>query len=348
MRIESTFVDRPIGYGPSRRQGRLHVGGVLVLAGLAMLTGLLGCRPGSAVGTAPVNTFEIQANQIWQDTGIDLAAGESVWLSAEGTWHRGDQAASAAGLLEEPRDDAALPDVPLMCVLFRVGDDAPIALVERQTLKPKRAGRLFAQANHLELSTNSGSVTLRVEGGRQRTDVVPLPPLLPSQQMEREFQAFKEQTLMNDKDKIQEMVFAYCAQHLGTSQAKRATSQILSEAPSFVNSIGMQFRPIPPGRFKMGDGELVDAPPHEVTLTRPFYLGAHEVTIGQFRQFVAATKYRTDAEKQGFSHHYFGPKAEWNIDPAAKWDNPGFAHTDEHPAVHISWNDATAFCDWLS
>src|SRR5262249_10455549 len=30
------------------------------------------------------------------------------------------------------------------------------------------------------------------------------------------------------------------------------------------------------------------------------------------------------------------------------WRNPGFAQTDEHPVVNVSWNDAQAFCDWLS
>ncbi len=30
------------------------------------------------------------------------------------------------------------------------------------------------------------------------------------------------------------------------------------------------------------------------------------------------------------------------------WRNPGFAQTDEHPVVNVSWNDAVAFCEWLS
>ncbi len=29
------------------------------------------------------------------------------------------------------------------------------------------------------------------------------------------------------------------------------------------------------------------------------------------------------------------------------WRNPGFAQTDEHPVVNVSWNDAIAFCNML-
>jgi formylglycine-generating enzyme required for sulfatase activity len=74
-------------------------------------------------------------------------------------------------------------------------------------------------------------------------------------------------------------------------------------------------------------------PQHRVRITRPFYIGTTEVTRGQFRQFVEAADYRTEAERNGSN---------------GTWRNPGFEQTDEHPAVHVSWNDAVAFCRWLS
>ena len=74
-----------------------------------------------------------------------------------------------------------------------------------------------------------------------------------------------------------------------------------------INGIGMKLNLIPPGRFLMGspenepgrDPEFPEGPRHEVTLSRPFYLGAHEVTVGQFRRFMKETGHKTDAEKNG-------------------------------------------------
>src|SRR6266496_415877 len=56
------------------------------------------------------------------------------------------------------------------------------------------------------------------------------------------------------------------------------------------------------GSFKMGtnDGFPFEGPVHEVTL-RAFWIDTHEVTVGQFEKFVAATNYKTDAEKFGWS-----------------------------------------------
>ena len=81
------------------------------------------------------------------------------------------------------------------------------------------------------------------------------------------------------------------------------------------NSIGMVLVPIPAGEFMMGSrlsaAEVAkrfdtkveyfedEHPRHRVTLTKPFHLGATEVTIGQFRQFVLAESYRTEAETDG-------------------------------------------------
>lgn len=111
------------------------------------------------------------------------------------------------------------------------------------------------------------------------------------------------------------------------------------------NSIGMKLRVIPPGEFLMGSSEeeiakllkesklpvsadkriLNERPQHRVTLTKPFGLAIHEVTRGQFWKFVDATGCKTDAEKDG---------------------KGGIG--DDHPAVNVSWNDAVAFCEWLT
>jgi formylglycine-generating enzyme required for sulfatase activity/WD40 repeat protein len=122
---------------------------------------------------------------------------------------------------------------------------------------------------------------------------------------------------------------------------------------SITNAIGMKLALIPAGNFVMGapageDSRHAPEFQHDVTISKPFYMGIHEVTVGQFRQFVKDTGYQTDAEKLGGTHRRF-PDGKWDNDPKASWQNPGFAQvSDSQPVTCVSWNDATAFCAWLS
>jgi formylglycine-generating enzyme required for sulfatase activity len=122
------------------------------------------------------------------------------------------------------------------------------------------------------------------------------------------------------------------------------------------NSLGMSMILIPPGEFMMGspeselslwdqhqDNELL----HRVRLTRPYRMSIHLVRVRDFRAFVSAANYRTDVEKD--------PKGGWAVvdgvfkqDRHFNWRNPGFAQQEDFPVVFVSWNDATAFCKWLS
>ncbi|HVS38536.1 MAG TPA: SUMF1/EgtB/PvdO family nonheme iron enzyme, partial [Gemmataceae bacterium] len=119
------------------------------------------------------------------------------------------------------------------------------------------------------------------------------------------------------------------------------------------NSIGMKLNLIPDGTFLMGSPEeekyrLADeGPRHEIAVSRPFYLGAYEVTVGQFKAFVRETGHKTAAEVngKGATHYKDGSNV---VDPECTWRTPGFEQTDDHPVVCVSWNDAVAFCEWLS
>jgi len=124
------------------------------------------------------------------------------------------------------------------------------------------------------------------------------------------------------------------------------------------NSIGMKLTLIPEGEFLMGSplGEkwrpeigLADEElQHRVRITKPFYMGVHEVTVGQFKRFVAATNYKTEAETDGQGGWGFEKSAGVTRDVKYNWRNNGISESDVHPAVNVSWNDAVAFCAWLS
>ena len=52
-----------------------------------------------------------------------------------------------------------------------------------------------------------------------------------------------------------------------------------------------------------------------MTVREPFLLGAHEVTVGQFRQFVKATGHKTDAEKRGGGFVWDNDAKKWERKP---------------------------------
>jgi formylglycine-generating enzyme required for sulfatase activity len=116
----------------------------------------------------------------------------------------------------------------------------------------------------------------------------------------------------------------------------------------------MRFVRVKAGTFRMGSpkdekGRDEDETQHEVTITTDFYLGLSTVTRGQFRAFVDDTKHQTDAEADGKGGYGWDAAAkDWKQDPKYTWRSVGFDQTDEHPVVNVSWNDAIAFCEWLS
>lgn len=133
------------------------------------------------------------------------------------------------------------------------------------------------------------------------------------------------------------------------------------------NSLGLPLVLIPSGEFLMRSSpaeveRLVadttqpqrrqlyrsEGPQHRVRISRPFYLGQTSVTVGQFQAFVAAAGYRTEAERDGRGGFGLVGHA-WVQDPKFTWQrDPGWTQTSRHPVVNVSWQDAVAFCAWLT
>ncbi len=301
---------------------------------------------------APV-VFRVKANRPWQDTGVDVAEGEAVVLSPEGTWRKGGQTCPAAGLDEAPRERVIVPEAPLLCLLVRIGDEpAPTPVLKRDVFKPGRSGRLFVQANDLDLADDGNDLQLTITGGLHTGDAALPPGPTLTQAADPDWKPFlaRVEAPGVTPEQVRDAVFDYCLKYAGTPQAFRAGQRLL-KAP-LVNSMGMKLAPIPPGKFLMGspDNETgrnaIEGPQHEVVLTGPFYMGVHHVTVGQFKAFVKETGYQTEAEKGGGTFCFVN--GSWRIDPQANWQNPGFEQSDDHPVVCVTWNDANAFCNWLS
>ncbi len=134
-----------------------------------------------------------------------------------------------------------------------------------------------------------------------------------------------------------------------------------------VTHLAMRLKWIPPGECEMGaaPGEVAWAEgpggqghsgwfPNEAreraVFRKGFWLGQTEVTVGQWRTFVEETGYETDAEKAGFAWGYDWKTTTMDNVPGACWHNPtyGMELADNHPVSCVSWNDAVAFCRWLT
>jgi len=130
---------------------------------------------------------------------------------------------------------------------------------------------------------------------------------------------------------------------------------------------GIKLAYIPAGEFMMGSDESAanleaagivlsdpeeisgESPAHKVTISRPFLLGVHEVTKGQFAAFVEDTGYRTETEQEGRGGWGYDATEKFSVQaPQYNWRNTGWPQSEDHPVVNVSWNDAVAFCNWLS
>ncbi|XP_064022668.1 inactive C-alpha-formylglycine-generating enzyme 2 [Pogoniulus pusillus] len=126
---------------------------------------------------------------------------------------------------------------------------------------------------------------------------------------------------------------------------------------------------LPGGKFQMGSSSLEkrneEGRFREVTV-KPFALDKYPVTNREFREFVRQKKYKTEAEAFGWSFVFedfvseeLKKKVTQKLESAPWWlpiekafwrqpSGPGSSIKDrlDYPVLHVSWNDARAFCAW--
>jgi formylglycine-generating enzyme len=134
------------------------------------------------------------------------------------------------------------------------------------------------------------------------------------------------------------------------NQIKHLPSSVYNEPKQ--QSIDSEMVLIQGGTFQMGsnDGDSDEKPVHSTTISS-FYMSKYEITIAQFKSFVDEEMYKTDAEKEDGCYIWFNSTWYKKADINWRYDIEGnlYALTQfNHPVVHVSWNDAVAYCAWLN
>ncbi|HZT81181.1 MAG TPA: SUMF1/EgtB/PvdO family nonheme iron enzyme, partial [Gemmataceae bacterium] len=107
--------------------------------------------------------------------------------------------------------------------------------------------------------------------------------------------------------------------------------------------VDMRVALVPAGQFQRSGKSGT----HAIRFRRGLEVSITEVTAGQFRRFVEATQYRSVAEtaERPGAEVFDGKGFRW--DPEACWDRCGLSAADL-PVTCVAWEDAVAFCNWLS
>ena len=122
---------------------------------------------------------------------------------------------------------------------------------------------------------------------------------------------------------------------------------------------GPQMVVLPTGSFRMGSpsgeaGRYSDeGPVRRVMIGSRIAMGRYEVTVGEFRRFVTASGYRTEAErntggKKGCRTLENTTRNTWDWTPGRSWLDLEYPVKEDQPVVCVSWNDARRYIEWLN
>lgn len=129
-------------------------------------------------------------------------------------------------------------------------------------------------------------------------------------------------------------------------------------ADHFVDRLGQgpEMVVLPIGRFMMGrpedrrDGPSSELPQHQVSIDRGIAMARSEISVAEFREFIEASGYQTEAERLGGASVYDRSSGRMRELKGADWEDnyAGRPARDDQPVVNVSWNDAAAYTVWLS
>ena len=110
---------------------------------------------------------------------------------------------------------------------------------------------------------------------------------------------------------------------------------------------------VPSGSYEMGSPAFEkgrydsEGPVHRVTIAEPFAVGVYEMTRGEFERFAQETGYLSGGG-DGCWFWRAESDGKFEKDSDRNWRAPGYAQTDQHPVVCVSWRDAQVYVKWLS
>ena len=119
----------------------------------------------------------------------------------------------------------------------------------------------------------------------------------------------------------------------------------------------LEFIRVSAGTFMMGSDKAKDMDardneqPQHMVFVSEFDIGKYPITVAQFAAFVKASGYETVAERTGSAGVYDGKT--WKDTQDVNWQHPHGPNSDvsqkqTHPVTCVTWDDAMAFCEWLS
>jgi len=178
-----------------------------------------------------------------------------------------------------------------------------------------------------------------------------------AREMQRQKAEAEKAKLATENKRLQEEKERAAAEsvRLATKRKKRkiaAASQ--KNTKKYSGSItDMKFVRVKKGCFQMGssssekDRGSDEGPQHRICVAG-FFMSKYEVTVGQWREFMRSSEYRTEAERDVMKEGCYSFKGgKWGYYNGRYWDNVGFSQEDSQPVVCVSYDDVEEFIGWL-